>query len=209
MPVNLADAQWLSINGYRHLCFISWADRSGPQIRDTALACKEELERILAKSELPKRVFFDKGTLPAGIQWEPALAEAVCSSLCLIPFCCNSYYQSEYCGMEFATMDHFGTERLGGDHRLIIPVKCWGAQPPPIIGRFQGLDIAHNLSSPDRAFRSKRWFRTLISQLARAIDENAERLASARKAADCIAPTLKSNPFEPIPPQIKLPFQSP
>lgn len=209
MLVKLADAQWLRGNGYRHLSFLSWATSSGDQIRETALACKNELERILAKSELPNQVFFDKATLPPGAQWEPALAEAVCRSLCLIPFCCNSYYASVCCGREFSTMDRHGETRLGKHHRLIIPVYCWGEAVPPIISRFQALDISRNLFSPDRNFRSKKWFRDLVEALAKAVDESAQCLASARQVAVCDTPELTGSALEPVPPQTRLPFRRP
>lgn len=208
MPVSLADAHWLRGNGYQHLCFVSWATNSGNQIRDTALACKTEIERILAQSELPTSVFFDQATLPPGAQWESALAEAVCSSFCLIAFCCNSYYGSMYCGREFATMDYYGTARLGSNHRLIVPVRCWGAPIPSIIGRFQAIDISHNLGCPDRRFNSKTWFKVLVEKLAQAIDESAQQLALAKKSATCNAPTLLANPFPTVAAQV-LPFQSP
>lgn len=86
-------------------------------------------------------------------------------------------------------MNEHGKRRLGDRHRLIIPVPCWGSPMPPELGRFQSVeDISARLLRPDPRFRDKKWYQDLVSALGLAISENAQALATARKAADCVAP---------------------
>lgn len=120
----------------RYSCFISYPHGQGELI-------KAFIERL--KTELQNRTdfyltyppFHDENRLKAGYQFNEALAEAICESVCMIVVYMPKYEKSEYCLREYAAMEHLEQirqrllgSRLSPRFGMIIPIVLRSVEEP-------------------------------------------------------------------------------
>lgn len=125
---------------FEHACFVSYRhpDAQG----DLAERFIEDLSGAL-QSELGawmnERLFVDRNRMRAGTLFNPALATALCRSICMIVIYTPHYFDAEhsYCAREYRAMEKLEEVRLarlpeqqrhGG---LIIPIVLRGGQYLP------------------------------------------------------------------------------
>ncbi len=125
-----------------------------------ALASKLSFIRQYTDTET---AFIDKNRLKAGFRWEPALAQALCRSRCLILVYNEQYFAREYCMLEYRAMCALELRRVGRPmNSMIIPVivQCPGdidEAPvlPPEVNAFEWIDF-RSILLPSRQFNTQK-----------------------------------------------------
>jgi len=121
-----------------------------------------------------KTAFIDKNRLRPGFRWEPAIAQALCRSRCLILVYNDQYFTREYCILEFRAMCALEAKRAGksgngkGNNAkpkgsMIIPVIVQSAGGedetpvlPPEVQEFEWYDF-RSILDPSRQFKNKKY----------------------------------------------------
>ncbi|MDX1979421.1 MAG: toll/interleukin-1 receptor domain-containing protein [Bryobacteraceae bacterium] len=167
-----------SVTGFEYACFISWARKSGPNVRRVAETFRDALGDALHAWGIHQTVFLDFRDLEAGDAWEPQIAEKLCRSCTMVAFCGPDYYRSEFCSREWNSMEVLGCRRLGKEHGLILPVKVAPYRATPAqISRTQWLcDISKEIQAPPANLRNTKWFRQMVEQAHERITQAHGRL---------------------------------
>ena len=163
----------------RYACYLSYqrgndlVDRFARELFHTL---SDELGLV---TNLP--VWFDTGRIEAGDSWNQALADALASSVCLVPILTPTYFERLYCSQEF-----FGMRRLEAmrtptrkpQDSLIIPVVLRGKDRlPQMIQQTQFVDFSDYLAFGPKQFRSQRFTRSVAAlgrQIAALCDKYAD-----------------------------------
>jgi len=143
-----------------HACFISYrhpaasGGREEKLIRHVVKAIEDHIQ--MYTHDHP--VYFDKGRLVPGYQYDERLAEAICRSACMVVVYWPSYLESDYCLKEIRAMleiEERRRARLGASlHgcRLFIPVILRGKLedlPEDVRKNCQYLDYKAQATKPD------------------------------------------------------------
>jgi len=138
-PLKLCDSQ-----GFTYAAFISWPHA----LSERGMEIVEELARSLEDSfrthidDGRPRVFFDKDRMKAGYKWADILRRSVCRSVVVIPILVPTYFDSEYCSIEWGIAEALGRRRLPavGGHTAFIPITLVPMEelvPPSEVGSVQ------------------------------------------------------------------------
>jgi FxsC-like protein len=133
-----------------------------------------------------------------GDQWKPALESALKTSRLLLAICSSSFFNSEYCGKEFAVfldrLDKASKAHVGSNYRAIFPI-IWlppSGQMPENIRRFQFVHsqlpkiyAAGGLRPLFRLARNRDDALDFVSVLAR---QMADALAAPLPEAETLSP---------------------
>lgn len=137
-----------SDSGFQYACFISYCHGQGELMRRFI----DDLKAALYSSIEPymdQGVYIDEDRLRPGYDFNEALAEALCKSVCMVVVYSPRYDRHPYCHREFRAMEQLERQRyalLGAPqqkHRLIIPIVVRGARfAPPVIKSIQYCDFS-------------------------------------------------------------------
>jgi hypothetical protein len=148
----------------KHSCFISYASGEHELLRRFMRDLTRALESAL-EPWLPREltVYRDTSGLRAGNQVEPALARALCQSLCMVLVYTPNYGRREFCLREFAGMRRLQDlrfERMNlphSDKGLIIPIILRGRRedlPPHLREHIHCLDFSPYTTSNQSILRN-------------------------------------------------------
>jgi hypothetical protein len=101
---------------FTYSCFISYSHGQGDLIRKFTDQLKAALENYLGPY-MTERVYLDRDRLQTGFQYNEALAEAICQSVCMIVVYSPLYERRPYCLREYRAMELIEQKRkknLGG-----------------------------------------------------------------------------------------------
>jgi len=140
----------------KYTCFISYPDLDEPDL----LLFVEQLKNALTselKYQLDKavEVYVDKKKITPGMLFNPAIAAALCQSLCMVVVYMPPYETHQYCLREFAAMEKLEKQRKDlmkradlNDKGMIIPIilrkrkKDLKDLPKQISGERQVFDLS-------------------------------------------------------------------
>ena len=187
---------WLERNQYRYCCFISWPTAGGRKAELLVKRLKEAIIEEAPQRGLPAEVF-TSDSIPHGADWEPKMAEALCRSIAMVAICGPEYYDSQWCGREWAGMLDLAESRLGAEDPRILPLLMQplrSAQtsglvqveqlPPPVERLHCGKDLSRLRLRSDRYHKTNE-FDDIVSGIVDRIQEIARLLAERERAADC------------------------
>src|SRR5579871_808824 len=117
--------KWLEKSGYEHSCFISWPRSHTGSTRRFLKKLRRSIIEEAVKRGLPKSAFVDFHEIQLGDPWLSKMSGALCRSISLIAICGPDYYESDYCGREWAGMEVLKARRAP-DAPSILPL---GWQP--------------------------------------------------------------------------------
>jgi len=128
-----------------YACFISYRHLPGSQNKKTIDELYDALVNEIA-NWVSKPIYRDNNRLNGGDFFEPALARALCESVCMIVVYIPTYFDEDYtyCAREYKAMEFVEQRRLNllknqsaRDHGLIIPIICrdWDNIPRTIKDR--------------------------------------------------------------------------
>ncbi len=179
----------------KHACFISYAHSK----RRSTGAFIEQLEEAVNEcldARLEQEVYVDENRLKPGFRFNEALAEAICSSVCMITVLSPLYTKSEYCQREYAGMhkvDKFRREKFGiaKNNSFIIPVIYAGRDEdiPQSISQhihycdFRKFRLGQRRMILNNKFRPK--VRQIADEICNRYRELTNKLASSNHQFDC------------------------
>lgn len=158
-------------------------------------------------TEMRTTVFLDERELRPGVPWETEISQALCRSVCLIALCGPRYYESQYCGREFASMNYLGKRRLGARHGLILPVLLSDAEAPEEVKRLQSVRLSRQLTAPPSNISNLKWFRSLVEELSARALYAARALRDANCQPECEGFRLRPRAFRGYQPEWRYPFR--
>lgn len=158
-------------------------------------------------------VYIDEERLRPGYEFNHALAQALCHSLCMIVIYVPRYDQQEYCVREFRAMELLERRRrelAGGklpiEKGMIIPIVFRpgaGGIPARIKGRVHYADFSKfTTASPD--IRSNPEYVNKIEEIAAYIDDLSHCLSGVDTCHDCpnfVIPPIDSDELSKPQPQ--------
>jgi hypothetical protein len=129
---------------FKHGCFISYRNHKQSQIAsrfilDLTAALRNELTLLMDED-----IYVDEERLKGGTFYNPAIASALCASVCMIVIYTPTYFSREhlYCAREYRAMERLELARLskltgqpGRETGLIIPIVLRGQDTLPEIIR--------------------------------------------------------------------------
>jgi hypothetical protein len=172
---------------FEHACFISYRHHEQSQlaerfILDLSGALRNELVLMMEED-----IFFDRERMQGGTFFNPALANALCKSVCMIVVYTPTYFSRlhTYCAREYRAMEKLEEARLsrlkgqlGRETGLIIPVILRGQELLPETIRAQRQYYTFErfyLSS--RELARNRQFEDRVRELASVIHARKRTLA--------------------------------
>jgi TIR domain len=179
----------------RHACFISHCHGHG-ELMTRFIADLEEALTSSLDPYMKEPVFIDRARLQPGYRFNPALATAICESLCMVAVLVPRYFESSYCLCELEAMKRIEDERFTrmgraapNDRGLIVPILLRGTRselPESISGHIHYSDF-HTFSPADRRIVRTRQFSTRIDDIARFIFDLRKSFVrvAATDAVDC------------------------
>jgi len=138
------------------------ADEQPHLVTDFVQAIESKLAFMRAHTDT-NVAFIDHKRLQPGYRWEPALAQALCRSRCMLLIYNEMYFSREYCVLEFQAMQDLEKKRVGQPvNAMIIPVIVQAAEGrnrepllPRELGQFQYEDF-RSILNPRRQFENLR-----------------------------------------------------
>lgn len=125
---------------FEYGCFISYVHARHPLMKEFVDGLAQALESELEPMIGPGRVYIDRERLKPGYRFDPALAQGLCASACMIVVYVPQYVKHEYCLREFRAMQLLEEERraalngkLESHQGMIIPVILRG-DPGDLLG---------------------------------------------------------------------------
>jgi hypothetical protein len=172
---------------FEHACFISYVHPHGQGelvgrfIKDLCGALDSELSGWMRE-----RCFVDSTGLRAGMLYNPALASALCKSVCMIAVYTPHYFdhQHTYCAREYLAMETIEQRRLSiatqqqGYYGLIIPIVLRGEENLPQVIRSQRqFHSFERLTLPLRGIMRTKQFEEDVKSIAKGISKCKSLLA--------------------------------
>ena len=187
MAITYEIDQWLR-QSYENHCFISWPHTINPDITECARAVRKAILEGLATSFNDPQVFLDERAITGGADWEIKLRRALCKSMSMVAICAPIYYRPEHnwCGLEWAAMEHLSSTRLQGcDFKAIIPVMVRKSDPlPSVVSKIQYVDVSR-MTLQGRRYFAYPEFCCKINEIVVRIEQIAEELWRCQRVADC------------------------
>jgi hypothetical protein len=182
---------------FEHACFVSYrhpleqGELSARFIDDLSSALQSELS-----GWMNERIFIDRDRMRAGTLFDPALATALCKSICMIVVYTPHYFSTEnpFCAREYRAMEQLEQVRLarlpeaqrhGG---LIIPIILRGEEYlPPLIRSERHYYSFERFSLWTRKIARNPQLEPLVRQIAETIQARKSVLApwSDEFTCDC------------------------
>jgi hypothetical protein len=164
-----------SESGFEWSCFISHRSSQWPLMQwfviDFYKSLSSEIE-LLMGSDL--KVFLDIKCLKGGVNFEKAIAESLCKSLCMVMIYTPTYFNknNRFCAREYRAMELLEQQRLivTGNQGLIIPVVLRGAKYFPNEIKRQYYDFSEFALCPGRISRTT-YYRKKLKEIAEIIFE--------------------------------------
>jgi TIR domain len=134
-----------------HACFVSYAHGDEIIMKSFLKQFIQVLNGHLAQC-IDEKIYIDEDRLKPGYNFNLALAQAMCKSVCMIVLFNPRYERRSYCLREFLAMEILENERiqlLGNNHditkRMIIPILLRGKDEdiPPKIKEIQYRDFSN------------------------------------------------------------------
>jgi hypothetical protein len=180
---------------FEHACFISYRHHEQSRIAerfilDLSSALRNELVLMMEED-----IFFDRERMQGGAFFNPALANALCKSICMIVIYTPTYFSTAhtYCAREYRAMEKLEQARLsrlkdqlGREAGLIIPVILRGLELLPETIRAQRQYYTFDrfcLSS--RELARNRQFEDRVRELASVIHARKRMLAPLADELTC------------------------
>lgn len=173
-----------------YACFISYCHGQHELTRTFINQFKQALESSL-EPRVPrtgKEVYFDKDRLKPGYEYNEALAQAICKSVCMIVVYSPKYESQPYCVREFEGMKLVEQERralLGSawpqEYGMIIPIIFRGDPdklPEDIRAYRHYCDFTRFTTADPRISKNKKYVEK-IEKIAEAIAESYSSLTKA------------------------------
>jgi hypothetical protein len=173
---------------FQHSCFISYRHHEQSMlaerfIEDFFQALRNELD-----VRLEEKIYLDRDRLKGGTFFNPALAGALCKSVCMLMIYTPTYFsrQHSYCAREYFAMENLERERLKGlpagyarENGLIIPVVLRGKESlPPEIRSHRQFYNFEGFSLTSRALSKNRDYSKTVQEIADVVEKRS-RMFSA------------------------------
>lgn len=172
---------------FKHSCFISYRHAQ----KDMVKAFVTDLHEALANEVVPLTdldVFVDWERLTGGDFFNPALARAVCESVCLIVVFTPTYFSNahSYCAREYKGMEMLESQRLDSlgdptdkEHGLIIPIvlRSENSLPQEVKDRRQYHDFT-KFSLGERRLTKSREYAPIVRDIAQYIHQRYQALTA-------------------------------
>lgn len=188
MPIAQPTETWLSQEGYKYHCFISWPHIQSRYMVSFAHRLKDELAQQLSEQIADPKIFLDEEDIQLGANWRPDLQESLCESLSMVALCAPIYFKPSHvwCGMEWAAMQKLGQLRLGGRRQLpIIPLIVSEIdQPPRAFSEVQYIDVSHERLR-GRSYLRSMAFRETVKKIVSRIEEVAHTVHRRQAVPNC------------------------
>jgi hypothetical protein len=192
---------WLKNAGYRYSGFISWPRRpigtDNTKVRRLVEKLQKGVQDVAPLHGLPPAVFLDSEAIDPGEDWHRRIATAICGTISFIAVCGPEYYESIFCGREWAGMEQLSLRRLAGQRIAILPLVWQPARSqgatgllqdeamPPQVSRLQHRDFSRlRLHRPDVEETDE--FNDFVQEIVSRIDHAATALLDqGAHAEDC------------------------
>jgi hypothetical protein len=177
---------------FEHACFISFRQSrlAGRFILDLADALRSELALMVEED-----IFVDHERIQGGTLFNPALANALCKSVCMIMVYTPTYFSLEYpyCAREYRGMEQLEATRLarlnnqrGREAGLIIPIILRGLETlPTTIGSHRQWYTFERFSLTSREIARNRQFEDCVREIASVIYARKSTLAPLADELTC------------------------
>lgn len=176
---------------YEYDIFISY--RRDPEPRTWVKDIFLEKFRHYLKEESGKKnlkIFIDEKEIEGGTYWEDNIRIALARSRCLVPVLMTSYFQSEWCAREFATMYYRQEQLLPRPEGLIVPFVIYDGDffPDPVKAiqyhdcrdyYFTQKGFMESQAYLDFQIKLKSWVKAVLRAMQNAPQWNADWLSAA------------------------------
>jgi hypothetical protein len=134
---------------FKYSCFISYCHGQHELMQQFIKELTDALKNYI-EPYLGEPVFIDEERLKPGYLFNPALAEALCQSVCMIVVYSPTYEDRPYCLREYAAMEELQERRFRmmgrtiGERGMIIPIVFRGEEfiPPKLKGHIHYADFS-------------------------------------------------------------------
>jgi TIR domain-containing protein len=125
---------------FEHACFISYRHHEQSQLAERFILDLSEALRNELTLMIEEDIFVDRERMKGGMFFNPALAHALCKSVCMIVVYTPTYFSRvhTYCAREYRAMEMLEKARLirlkdqrGREAGLIIPIILRGLESLP------------------------------------------------------------------------------
>jgi len=180
---------------FEHACFVSYRHHEQSALAerflaDLCAALRNELTVLVEED-----IFVDRERLRGGIFFDPALARALCRSICMVVIYTPTYFSrlKPYCAREYRAMEMLEEKRLSRVQKalarecgLIIPIVLRGVKSLPI--RISGLRQFYDFekfSLTSRELAKNRQFEISIREIAAEIESRKQMLSTVAADVTC------------------------
>lgn len=193
MSIKSEDWLWLRDAGYRNCCFISYPRLQSRHVSDFARQLKRGIEEELDLWIPDPRAFLDESHILPGAVWPETLRDNLCRSICMLAILVPRYVEPahEWCGREWAAMNHLGSIRFPNtDVKPIIPIFFRKFSLPAPFDSLQGYDFSHPATSTVNSWRTedfRRLVHNIVADVAR-LGTEIRRNACVHSPGQCQFP---------------------
>jgi len=180
---------------FQHSCFISYRNHEQSQIAERFIADLCEALRNELALRIEEDLFVDREGLRAGALYNPALARALCQSVCMIVVYTPTYFSKRhtYCAREYHAMETLEQKRLtrlqrqlDREHGLIIPIVLRGEDVlPGAIRNTRHYYTFERFSLTSRSLARNAAFEREIRNIAAAVHSRWQMFAPIADAITC------------------------
>jgi hypothetical protein len=189
---------------FEHACFISYRHHEQSQLAERFIldlfgALRNELTLMVEED-----IFVDRERMKGGTFFNPALANALCKSICMIMIYTPTYFSSSntYCAREYRAMEMLEAARLSRlkdqkshEAGLIIPIILRGSESlPEMVRKHRQYYTFERFSLSSRELARNRQFEDRVREIASVIHARKRALApwSDELTSDCNCFTFPS-----------------
>ena len=193
--------------GFQHAAFISWPHQIQSRGGEIISALQKALEDRF-KDEGGASVFLDQTRFKPSYRWDDKLRQGLCRSPVTIAFLLRTYFESEYCRLEWAISESLERLRVSEEigESLIIPIALSKTFPLPAeVKSIQYEKAFLEILSSGRDLSKHEGWPLLIDALAERIMELIELVCQSERDWDkeeALARTTQSKRFTWPPPAL-------
>jgi hypothetical protein len=166
---------------FQHACFLSYRVGAEPGVNDLYRAFRKALAEQVDLYMPGMGVYLDQERLQGGAFYNPALAHALCHSVCMVVLFSPQYFDTEhtFCAREYQAMVKLEERRLNlsaqeDSEGLIVPVIIRGTLPREISEKRHHFSLSDELlAANDLRLKA---VRKVLRGIAEVIYERYERL---------------------------------
>lgn len=180
---------------FEHACFISYRHHEQSQLAERFIVDLFDALRDELSMRVEEGIFLDRDRMKGGTLFNPALASALCKSVCMLMIYTPMYFSRKhlYCAREYVAMETLERQRLAslpkGPNRecgLIIPVVLRGGASLPVDVRgsrhfynFEGFTLT------SRALPRNREYGKTVREIADVIADRRRLFAALGESLTC------------------------